>query len=104
VHPGRRRHGRPGTAHRGRHRGPHGAPGLRPEDIEIEFTGEFPTYDRFPDETRATFEESRQSVEAALAGDNEKTVEFSADCNSDAVIEPDSAISLTSGPPPATGG
>jgi hypothetical protein len=78
--------------------------GFRPEDIEIEFTGEFPAYDRFPDETGATFEESRQSVEAALAGDNQKTVEFSAACNSDAVIEPDSAISLTSGPPPATGG
>jgi hypothetical protein len=78
--------------------------GFRPEDIEIEFTGEFPAYDQFPDETGATFEESRQSVELALAGDNQKTVELSADCNSDAVIEPDSAISLTSGPLPATGG
>lgn len=78
--------------------------GFRPENIEIEFTGEFPAYDRFPDETGATFEDSRQGVEAALAGNNQKTIDMSADCNSDAVIEPDSAISFTSSPPPAAAG
>jgi hypothetical protein len=69
--------------------------GFREEDIAIEFTGEFPAYDQFPDETGATFQESRRSVEAALAGDNQKTIEFSADCNSDSVIEPESTVSIS---------
>jgi hypothetical protein len=70
--------------------------GFLPENIEIEFTGEFPAYDQFPDETGATFEESRRSVEAALEGANQKTIEFSADCDSDSVVEPDSTVSITS--------
>ncbi|MGH9230665.1 MAG: hypothetical protein ACRD07_18385 [Acidimicrobiales bacterium] len=70
--------------------------GFRAQDIDVEFTGTFPAYDRFPDETGATFEESRRSVEAALAGDNQKTIQFSTDCDSDSIAEPDSTISITS--------
>ena len=69
--------------------------GFREEDIEIGFTGEFPAYDQFPDETGATFQESRRSVEAALRGDNQKTLEFSADCDSDSIVEPDSTVSIS---------
>jgi hypothetical protein len=69
--------------------------GVDPDDIEFAFTGEYPAYDEIPDETGATFAESRESVEQALAGDNEKTIELAADCDADAVVEPDSAISLT---------
>lgn len=69
--------------------------GIDPGDIEFAFTGAYPPYDEFPDETGATFAESRHSVEQALAGDNEKTIEMSADCDADSVVEPDSAISLT---------
>jgi hypothetical protein len=69
--------------------------GVDPDDIEFAFTGEYPPYDEIPDETGATFAESRESVEQALAGDNEKTIELAADCDADAVVEPDSAISLT---------
>jgi hypothetical protein len=72
------------------------ARGVPADNIEIEFTGEFPAYDQFPDETGATFQESLEGVEAALAGDNQKTIEFAADCDSDSVIEPDSSISITS--------
>jgi len=74
--------------------------GFPAERIEVEFTGEFPAYDEFPDETGATFQESLATVEESLAGDNQKTIELSADCNSDAVIEPDSTVSLTSPAPP----
>jgi hypothetical protein len=74
--------------------------GVPAERIEVEFTGEFPAYDEFPDETGATFQDSLATVEESLAGDNQKTIEFSADCNSDAVIEPESAVSLTSPAPP----
>lgn len=69
--------------------------GVDPADIEVRFAGEYPPYDEFPDETGATFAESRRSVEQALAGDNEKTIELAADCDADSVVEPDSAISLT---------
>ena len=74
--------------------------GVPAERIEVEFTGEFPAYDEFPDETGATFQDSLATVEESLAGDNQKTIEFSADCNSDAVIEPESTVSLTSPAPP----
>jgi hypothetical protein len=70
--------------------------GFSPEDIDIEFTGDFPAYDRFPDETGATFDEVRRSVEAGLAGDNQKTIQFSTDCDSDSIAEPDSTVSITS--------
>jgi hypothetical protein len=70
--------------------------GFGAPNIEIEFTGDFPAYDQFPDETGATFDEARRSVEAALAGENQKTIEFSADCDSDSITEPDSTISITS--------
>jgi hypothetical protein len=70
--------------------------GFSPEDIDIEFTGEFPAYDQFPDETGATFDEVRRSVEAGLAGDNQKTIQFSTDCDSDSIAEPDSTVSVTS--------
>lgn len=69
--------------------------GIDPADIEMRFTGEYPPYDEFPDETGATFAEARRSVEQALAGDNEKSIDLAADCNADAVVEPGSAISLT---------
>ncbi len=75
--------------------------GIPPERIDVEFTGELPAYDQLPDETGATFEESRRSVEESLAGDNQKTIEMAADCDADAVVEPDSVISL-SFPAPAT--
>ena len=55
--------------------------GVDPDDIEFTFTGEYPPYDEIPDETGATFAESRESVEQALAGDNEKTIEMAADCD-----------------------
>jgi hypothetical protein len=70
--------------------------GFGAQNIDIEFTGDFPAYDQFPDETGATFEEARRSVEAALAGDNQKTIQFSTDCDSDSIAEPDSTVSLTS--------
>jgi hypothetical protein len=70
--------------------------GFSAKNIDIEFTGKFPAYDQFPDETGATFDESRRSVEAALAGDNQKTIQFSTDCDSDSIAEPDSAVSITS--------
>jgi hypothetical protein len=70
--------------------------GFSARNITIDFTGTFPAYDQFPDETGATFEESRQSVEAALAGDNQKTIQFSTDCDSDSIAEPDSTVSITS--------
>ena len=69
---------------------------LGAQNIDIEFTGDFPAYDQFPDETGATFEEARHSVEAGLAGDNQKTIQFSTDCDSDSIAEPDSTVSLTS--------
>src|SRR5262245_332237 len=69
--------------------------GFRAQDIDIEFTGDFPAYDQFPDETGATFEEARQSVEAGLAGENQKTIQFSTDCDSDSIAEPDSTVSIT---------
>ncbi|HET6771830.1 MAG TPA: hypothetical protein VFH36_00875 [Acidimicrobiales bacterium] len=75
--------------------------GFDAERIEVEFTGEFPAYDEFPDETGATFQESLATVEESLAGNNKKTIEFSADCNSDAVIDPESTISLSSPTPTA---
>lgn len=75
--------------------------GFRPERVDVEFTGELPAYDQLPDETGATFEESRRSVEESLAGDNQKTIEMAADCDSDAVVEPDSTISLTFPAPPS---
>jgi hypothetical protein len=78
--------------------------GFLAEHVQVEFTGEFPAYDEFPDETGATFQESLATVEESLAGDNQKTIEFAADCNSDAVIEPDSTISLSSPTPPAPSG
>ncbi|HEX6424530.1 MAG TPA: hypothetical protein VFZ79_13690 [Acidimicrobiales bacterium] len=74
--------------------------GFEAERIAVEFTGDLPAYDQLPDETGATFEESRRSVEDSLAGENKKTIEMAADCDSDAVIEPDSSISLTSPAPP----
>jgi hypothetical protein len=70
--------------------------GFSAKNIDIEFTGKFPAYDQFPDETGATFDEARRSVEAALAGDNQKTIQFSTDCDSDSIAEPDSAVSITS--------
>lgn len=70
--------------------------GFSAQNIDIEFTGDFPAYDQFPDETGATFEEARHSVEAGLAGDNQKTIQFSTDCDSDSIAEPDSTVSLTS--------
>jgi hypothetical protein len=73
--------------------------GFPAERVEVEFTGEFPAYDEFPDETGATFQESLASVEDSLAGNNQKTIEFAADCDSDAVIEPDSGISVSSPAP-----
>lgn len=69
--------------------------GIDPADLEMRFTGEYPPYDEFPDETGATFAEARRSVERALAGDNAKSIEMAADCDADAVTEPGSAISLT---------
>lgn len=69
--------------------------GVDPDDIEIAFTGEYPPYDEIPDETGATFAESRRTVEQALAGENEKTIDLSADCNADSVVEPDSLVTLT---------
>ena len=69
--------------------------GFRAEDIDIEFTGEFPAYDQFPDETGATFEEARRRVEAGLAGENQKTIQFSTDCDSDSIAEPDSTVSIS---------
>jgi hypothetical protein len=69
--------------------------GFSAEDIDIVFTGDFPAYDEFPDETGATFEEARRSVEAGLAGDNQKTIQFSTDCDSDSIAEPDSTVSIT---------
>ena len=69
--------------------------GVDPADIEFAFTGEYPPYDEFPDETGATFAESRRSVEQALAGENEKTIDLAADCDGDAVVDPDSSMSLT---------
>jgi hypothetical protein len=69
--------------------------GVRPDDIEITFTGEYPPYDEIPDETGATFAESRRTVEQALAGDNEKTIDLAADCDADSVVEPDSLVTLT---------
>lgn len=74
--------------------------GFEAQRVAVEFTGELPAYDQLPDETGATFEESRRSVEDSLAGENKKTIEMAADCDADAVIEPDSAISLTSPAPP----
>jgi hypothetical protein len=74
--------------------------GFPAERVEVEFTGEFPAYDEFPDETGATFQESLASVEDSLAGDNQKTIDLAADCDSDAVIEPDSGISVSSPAPP----
>jgi hypothetical protein len=70
--------------------------GFSAQDISIEFTGTFPAYDQFPDETGATFEELRRDVEAALAGDNQKTIQFSTDCDSDSIAEPDSTVSISS--------
>jgi hypothetical protein len=70
--------------------------GFSAQNIDVEFTGDFPAYDQFPDETGATFEEARRSVEAGLAGDNQKTIQFSTDCDSDSIAEPDSTVSLTS--------
>lgn len=78
--------------------------GFVAERIEFDFTGEFPAYDEFPDETGTTFAESLGSVEASLAGDNQKTIEFSADCTSDALVEPDSTISISSPAPAPPGG
>jgi hypothetical protein len=69
--------------------------GIDAGDIEFTFTGEYPPYDEVPDETGATFAESRRSVEQALAGDNEKHIEMSADCDADAVVEPGSAVTIT---------
>lgn len=69
--------------------------GFRAQDIDIEFTGQFPAYDQFPDETGATFEEARRRVEAGLAGENQKTIQFSTDCDSDSIAEPDSAVSIS---------
>jgi hypothetical protein len=69
--------------------------GVDPSDIEVAFTGQYPPYDEIPDETGATFAESRRSVEDALAGDNEKTIDLAADCNADSIIEPDSLVTLT---------
>jgi hypothetical protein len=69
--------------------------GVDPRDIEFAFTGEYPPYDEIPDETGATFAESRRSVEQALAGDNEKTIDLAADCDADAVVEPESAVTLS---------
>jgi hypothetical protein len=69
--------------------------GFRAQDIDIEFTGEFPAYDQFPDETGATFEEARRRVEAGLAGENQKTIQFSTDCDSDSIAEPDSTVSIS---------
>jgi hypothetical protein len=71
------------------------AEGVDPADIEMRFTGDYPPYDEFPDETGATFAESRRSVERALAGDNTKTIEMAADCDADSVVEPSSVVSLT---------
>ena len=68
--------------------------GVDPADIEFAFTGEYPPYDEFPDETGATFAESRRSVEQALAGENEKSIDMAADCDGDAVVDPDSSILL----------
>jgi hypothetical protein len=70
--------------------------GFSPDNIDIEFTGKFPAYDQFPDETGATFEDARQTVEAALAGENQKTIQFSTDCDSDSIAEPDSTVSISS--------
>jgi hypothetical protein len=70
--------------------------GFSAQDIDIEFTGDFPAYDQFPDETGATFDEARRSVEEGLVGDNRKTIQFSTDCDSDSIAEPDSTVSLTS--------
>jgi hypothetical protein len=69
--------------------------GFSAEDIDIAFTGDFPAFDEFPDETGATFDEARRSVEAGLAGDNQKTIQFSTDCDSDSIAEPDSTVSIT---------
>ena len=69
--------------------------GFRAQDIDIEFTGEFPAYDQFPDETGATFEDARRRVEAGLAGENQKTIQFSTDCDSDSIAEPDSTVSIS---------
>ncbi|HKA85138.1 MAG TPA: hypothetical protein VKD21_14795 [Acidimicrobiales bacterium] len=73
--------------------------GFRAGDIDIQFTGEFPAYDEFPDETGATFDEARRRVEAGLAGENQKTVQFSTDCDSDSIAEPDSTVSISAAAP-----
>lgn len=77
------------------------AQGFRPEDIDVAFTGEYPDYDQFPDETGATFDETRVAVQQALRGGNRKTIELAADCDADAVVESDSVVSLSSESPPA---
>jgi hypothetical protein len=69
--------------------------GIDPRDIEFAFTGAYPPYDEIPDETGATFAESRRSVEQALAGENEKTIDLAADCDADSVVESDSLVTLT---------
>lgn len=69
--------------------------GIDPADVDLRFTGGYPPYDEFPDETGATFEEARRGVERALAGDNEKTIDIATDCDADSVVEPDSVVSLS---------
>ena len=69
--------------------------GVDPDDIEFSFTGDYPPYDEIPDETGATFAESRRTVEQALAGENDKTIDLAADCDADSVVEPDSLVTLT---------
>ena len=69
--------------------------GVDPDDIEFTFTGDYPPYDEIPDETVATFAESRRTVEQALAGENDKTIDLAADCDADAAVEPDSLVTLT---------
>ena len=40
-------------------------------------------------------QEVGRRVEAGLAGENQKTIEFSTDCDSDSIAEPDSTVSIS---------
>jgi hypothetical protein len=76
--------------------------GYQAEDITVEFDGKYPEYDEFPDETGTTFNEYTEIVEAALEGDNQKTIDFSADCDADGVVETGSKVTISSAGPDTT--
>jgi hypothetical protein len=77
--------------------------GYAAADVDVVFTGEYPAYDAFPDETGTTFAEARQAVAEALRGDNKKTIDLAADCDADDVVEPASSLSITPARVPRSG-